>query len=312
VPCYHPITAWRSRNVNLSGKRSLVFNRRDGYDDLEVQIPCGQCIGCRLERSRQWAVRCLLESSLYDENCFLTLTYDDEHMPADRSLHVEHFQLFMKRLRKKFGSGIRFFHCGEYGDQFSRPHYHALIFNFDFPDKKPHSKNHDGSVLFTSDLLSDLWPFGYVLIGAVTFESAAYVSRYVTKKITGKAAQAVDDDGLLPYEQLDPITGEVLSLRPEYVTMSRRPGIGKPWLDRWHKDVYPQDYVVVNGKPSKPPKFFDSQYEIIAPSDFARIKGARLRAAEARSGDLTQDRLDAGEKIKSQQTQQLKRSFENP
>jgi hypothetical protein len=312
VPCYHPITAWRSRHVNESGKRSLVFNRRDGYDDLEVQIPCGQCIGCRLERSRQWAVRCMLESSLYDENCFLTLTYDDDHLPPDRSLHVEHFQLFMKRLRKKFGSGIRFFHCGEYGDQFSRPHYHALIFNFDFPDKKPHSKNHDGTVLYTSDLLSDLWPFGYVLIGAVTFESASYVARYVTKKITGKAAKAVDDDGLLPYEQLDPLTGEVLSLRPEYVTMSRRPGIGKPWLDKWQSDVYPNDYVVVNGKPTKPPKFFDSQYEVAYPSDFARIKGARLRAAEARTGDLTQDRLDAGEKIKSQQTQQLKRSFENP
>jgi hypothetical protein len=312
VPCYHPITAWRSRHVNESGKRSLVFNRRDGYDDLEVQIPCGQCIGCRLERSRQWAVRCMLEASCYDENCFLTLTYDDDHLPDDRSLHVEHFQLFMKRLRKKFGSGIRFFHCGEYGDQFSRPHYHALIFNFDFPDKKPHSKNHDGIVLYTSDLLSDLWPFGYVLIGAVTFESAAYVARYVTKKITGKAAKAVDDAGLLPYEQLDPLTGEVLSLRPEYVTMSRRPGIGKPWLDKWQSDVYPNDYVVVNGKPTKPPKFFDSQYEVAYPSDFARIKGARIRAAEARTGDLTQDRLDAGEKIKSQQTQQLKRSFENP
>jgi hypothetical protein len=254
----------------------------------------------------------MLEASCYDENCFLTLTYDDDHLPDDRSLHVEHFQLFMKRLRKKFGSGIRFFHCGEYGDQFSRPHYHALIFNFDFPDKKPHSKNHDGTVLYTSDLLSDLWPFGYVLIGAVTFESAAYVARYVTKKITGKAAQAVDDDGLLPYEQLDPFTGEVLSLRPEYVTMSRRPGIGKPWLDKWQSDVYPNDYVVVNGKPTKPPKFFDSQYEVAYPSDFARIKGARLRAAEARVGDLNQDRLDAGEKIKSQQFQQLKRSFENP
>jgi hypothetical protein len=254
----------------------------------------------------------MLEASCYDENCFLTLTYDDDHLPPDRSLHVEHFQLFMKRLRKKFGSGIRFFHCGEYGDQFSRPHYHALIFNFDFPDKQPFKKNHDGSILYTSQLLADLWSYGHVLIGAVTFESAAYVARYVTKKITGKAAKAVDDDGLLPYEQLDPLTGEVLSLRPEYVTMSRRPGIGKPWLDKWQSDVYPNDYVVVNGKPTKPPKFFDSQYEVAYPSDFARIKGARLRAAEARVGDLTQDRLDAGEKIKSQQTQQLKRSFENP
>jgi hypothetical protein len=312
VPCYHPITAWRSRHVNESGKRSLVFNRRDGYDDLEVQIPCGQCIGCRLERSRQWAVRCMLEASCYDENCFLTLTYDDDHLPDDRSLHVEHFQLFMKRLRKKFGSGIRFFHCGEYGDQFSRPHYHALIFNFDFPDKQPFKKNHDGSILYTSQLLADLWSYGHVLIGALTFESAAYVARYCTKKITGKAAKAVDDDGLLPYEQLDTLTGEVLSLRPEYVTMSRRPGIGKPWLDKWQSDVYPNDFVVVNGKPTKPPKFFDGQFEITNPADFKRIKGARLRAAEARIGDDHQDRLDAGEKIKSQVTQQLKRNFENP
>lgn len=253
----------------------------------------------------------MLEASLYEENCFLTLTYDEEHLPPD-GLHVEHFQLFMKRLRKKFGPGIRFFHCGEYGDKFKRPHYHALLFNFDFPDKKPFKKNHDGTILYTSDILYDLWTFGHCLIGSVTFESAAYVARYVTKKITGKAAKEVNDCGLLPYEQVDPFTGEVHTLRSEYVTMSRRPGIGKPWLDRWQKDVYPNDYVVVNGKPTKPPKFFDSQYEISNPADFKRIKGARIRGSEARSGDDDQERLNAGEKIKLQQVGLLKRPFETP
>ena len=133
MPCYTPLKGWRSQERTESGKRAITFRLREGYADMPVDVPCGQCIGCRLERSRQWAVRCMHEASLYENNCFITLTYNEDHIPSDGSLKKDHFQKFMKRLRKKFGAGIRFFHCGEYGAELSRPHYHAILFNFDPP-----------------------------------------------------------------------------------------------------------------------------------------------------------------------------------
>ena len=136
MPCYRPIKGYRSRRLNAeTGKRPVVFNPRDGFYDQPVDLPCGQCIGCRLERSRQWAIRCVHEASLHERNCFITLTYRDECLPTNGSLDLDAFQKFMKRLRRRFGEGVRFFHCGEYGENFGRPHYHAILFNLDFSDK---------------------------------------------------------------------------------------------------------------------------------------------------------------------------------
>ena len=151
MPCYHPLTGYRSIEVTANGKRKLVFDPNKGYVDLPVTIPCGQCIGCRLERSRQWAMRCYHEASLYDLNCFVTLTFNDTHIASDGSLDHRDYQLFMKRLRKKFPKNkIRNYHCGEYGEQCrtcgqqrkycqckkyipspGRAHHHACLFNFD-------------------------------------------------------------------------------------------------------------------------------------------------------------------------------------
>ena len=163
MPCYHPLKGFRSREKNSSGKRSITFNHNQGYTDMEITIPCGQCIGCRLERSRQWAIRCVHEASLYQDNCFITLTYSPEHLPKDNSLHKEHFQLFMKRLRKAFGQKIRYFHCGEYGENFSRPHYHACLFNVDFKDKEL-LKNFNGNKIYTKQN-KQLWHFTSLLRG---------------------------------------------------------------------------------------------------------------------------------------------------
>ena len=118
---------------------------------------------------------------MYDDNCFITLTYSNQHIPADGSLDVRVFQKFMKRLRKRFGDGIRFYHCGEYGSLLGRPHYHACLFNFDFPDKYLWKEN-NGQKLYRSPSLEELWPYGYSSIGTVTFESAAYVARYILKR----------------------------------------------------------------------------------------------------------------------------------
>jgi hypothetical protein len=304
MPCYHPIQGWRSKKVNESGKRSIVFNPREGYLDMPVTIPCGQCIGCRLEKSRQWAMRIMLEASLYEDNCFITLTYDEVNLPDPPSLQLEDFQLFMKRLRKQYGSGIRFFHCGEYGEQGGRPHYHAILLNFDFPDKQPMKLldyGKDKNKLYTSESLERIWPYGHSSIGSVTFQSAGYVARYVTKKITGTLADE-------HYQRIDYLTGEVVHLKPEYSTMSRRPGIGKPWYDRYKSDVFPSDYLVVNGRKVKPPKFFETLLELDDEKALKAIKGRRIESAKTRLADSTPERLEVREIVKEAQIKNLKRN----
>lgn len=279
----------------------MVFNRSSALQpDDPIHLPCGQCIGCRLERSRQWAVRCLHEASLYDNNCFITLTYNDKHLPPDRSLDVSVFQKFMKRLRFKYSDQtIRFFHCGEYGELNGRPHYHACIFNFDFPDKEVW-KISNGHRLYVSKSLEELWEFGFSTIGDVTFESAAYVARYIMKKITGDAAEA-------HYERIDPTTGLVTRLKPEYTTMSRRPGIGKGFFDQFSTDFYPHDYVVVNGVKVRPPKYYDGLLELTRPYEFDAIKERREVNSFLHVDNNTPDRLRVREQVKLAQLSQLKR-----
>lgn len=291
MPCYKPISGWRPRPGAAS--RKLVFNPRFALLDHPVTIPCGQCIGCRLERSRQWAVRCIHEASLHEANCFITLTYAPEHLPASGSLVLKDFQDFMKRLRKRFGSGIRFFHCGEYGDKFSRPHYHACLFNFDFPDRVLFK---DGpSKLFVSESLQALWPFGFSTIGDVTFESAAYVARYVTKKITGISAEA-----------------HYSGRKPEYTTMSRRPGIGRGWYDKYKGDCYPFDELVVrDGQIMKPPKAYDRYYEFDNPLAMSKVKLSRITKAKAKALLEPYYRLAAREEFQEVAFAKLKRSFES-
>lgn len=297
MPCFSPLRAWKSRLVNESGKRSLVFkSQHSDQPDDPLDIPCGQCIGCRLERSRQWAIRCVHEASLYENNCFLTLTYNDENLPDDGSLHKEHFQKFMKRLRKKFPrskeDNIRYFHCGEYGEQNYRPHYHACIFNFDFDDKILWSTK-NGFRLYTSDTLQKLWPFGYCIIGDVTFESAAYVARYIMKKVTGKKADE-----------------HYQGLEPEYTTMSRRPGIGKGWLDSYLDDVYPSNFIVMNGKKMNPPKYYDKELEKLDDCLHSEMKSMRQAAASKHSDNNTLRRLTTRETVKLSQIKRLERPIE--
>lgn len=289
--CYRPITGYRSRELTANGKRSIVFNPRDGYVDLPVTIPCGQCIGCRLERSRQWAMRCVNEASLYNDNCFITLTYNDDNLPADLSLDKTHFQKFMKRLRKKYGNNIRYLHCGEYGTLNARPHYHACIFNFDFPDKKLWSVR-SGVSLYRSDSLEQLWPYGFATVGEVTFESAAYVARYVLKKVTGDAAE-------------DHYNGR----QPEYITMSRRPGIGREWLTKYVDDVYNNDKLVIrNDLICRPPKYYDYIYDNFLGGDIQKIKLNRMKELrKIDPAELERDRLEVKEEVKARKLEKLVR-----
>lgn len=244
------------------------------------------------------------EASLHEANSFLTLTYDPDKLPIGGTLVKHHFTDFMKRLRSRLSPRkLRYFHCGEYGEKLGRPHYHSVLFGFDFPDRV-YYKSVNGQKLFISDFLSDVWGFGFCTLGTVTFQSAAYVSRYCVKKITGSQA---DDH----YWSVDERTGECHQIEPEYATMSRRPGLGAGWLEKYASDVYPFDEVVVSGVPTKPPRFYDSLYEIENPSDFARIKRERILAARKHSDDQTDERLLVREKCKLSQVQFLKRGYEN-
>lgn len=274
MPCYKPLRAYRSEQPR-GDKHAVVFSFSAGFQPID--LPCGRCIGCRLERSRQWAVRIMHEASLHERNCFITLTYDDEHLPSDHSLNVVHFQKFMKRFRKSVCGNVRFFHCGEYGEKFHRPHYHACVFGHDFPDRFPFSGT-SGSPLFVSESLSRLWKFGFSTVGDLTFESAAYCARYVTKKVTGEMASA-------HYERVSALTGEIFTVVPEYTTMSRRPGIGRGWYDRYGPEVFPLDRVVVRGHACKPPRYYDNLYEIENPVGFAEIKKKRQLDYDLRLSD---------------------------
>lgn len=265
MPCYKPLCAYRQKTV-LSAKPTIVFGREhlqfyDAPSARKLLLPCGQCIGCRLERSRRWAVRLMHEASLHERNSFITLTYDQEHVPKDGSLKVRDFQLFMKKLRRGSSGPLRFFHCGEYGEKTGRPHYHVCLFGENFSDdRNGWSITKQGNPLFTSKRLSEVWGNGQAFIGELTFESAAYVARYCLKKVTGEKAEA-----------------HYQGRRPEYVTMSRRPGIGQGWFQKWAREVYPSDSVVMRGREMLPPPYYDKLLEAVDPGLFKRVKEERSR-----------------------------------
>ena len=227
------------------------------------------------------------EAQMHDRSCFLTLTYDDEHLPYRQSLDVSHWQLFAKRLRQKCGP-FRFFHCGEYGERTGRPHYHACLFGLDFSEDRKLWKEIRGNAYYVSETLTETWSMGHALIGDLTPESAAYTARYVMKKVTGN--NAADH-----YGRVDEETGEIYELKPEYITMSRNKGLGESWFRKFHRDVYPSDEVVLRGKKYKPPRYYDKLYEEMNPEGFAAIVKRReaREVAANRAADNTDARLEA-------------------
>lgn len=296
MACYHPLRGFRA-----PGGR-LALNPSQGFSDLPVEVACGQCVGCRIDRSKMWAARCLHEASLYDRNCFITLTYAPEHLPEGNTLVVSDFQKFMKRLRKKHGSGIRFFHCGEYGETYGRPHYHALLFNFDFEDKVLWKNNRDNPLYISADL-TELWPFGWSTVGALTYQSAAYTARYIMKKITGPQADQ-------HYQTVNKYTGEIIQKKPEYVTMSRRPGIGQQWYKQHHKELWPDDFIIIKGRKVRIPRYYDQQFEIEHPEEYAKTKRARVRNSLKHKHNNTPERLKVREQVQRARITNLKREID--
>jgi len=303
MPCYRPVPGFQDRPG-----LPLVFSRAQAVSSQArpVSVPCNGCIGCYLERARQWAMRCTDEASLYQDNSFVTLTFDPKVLvKRGRGLDHRDWQLFMKRLRKFMGTEqmIRFFMCGEYGEKFGRPHYHGLLFNLAFPDRVYLKTTQSGEKIYTSKSLEANWPFGYSSVGDVTFGSASYVARYHVKKAQG----IVGKD-----HYLDKRTGEMLP--PEYIRMSRGSkmrgtgGVARGWFEKYKSDVYPHDARVIKGLDTKPPKFYDSLYELDSPDEFALLKARRTSSVNRL--DNTPDRLVVKEKVKLAQIASLSTSLE--
>lgn len=293
MACYRPLDAYRGPG------RQIYFDSKKGFADRPLKLPCGQCIGCRLDKSRRWAIRikheaqehsnctkqsplahCFTDSRgrLQHENSFLTLTYDDDHLPPNDSLEVKDWQAFAQRTRKKLGR-FRYYHCGEYGENLGRPHLHAICFGLSFYRDRVQTSatTKKGDQTYTSEILSALWPYGFHTIQNVNYEAAQYVARYALKKITG-------DHAANHYQEV----------RPEYATMSLKPGIGWTWFNKYKSDVYPSDEVIMNGKPQRPPKYYDS---LLEDDELEIIKGKRVRNSKRFEKNNTYERHKVREKV---------------
>lgn len=303
MPCFRPLTAWFKAERGPSGKFGVTFRLSEADPHRPLTLPCGQCVGCRLRRSAEWAIRCVHESKLYENNCFITLTYNDSNLPPDGSLDHAHWQLFMKRMksyyRRRYGSdradGIRFYMCGEYGPSLGRPHYHACLFNHDFEDKKYKRVNRLGQRIYTSEILDQLWgkaDAGMCEIGAVTIESASYVARYIMDKITG-------DDAVAHYG----------NKRPEYTKMSTNPGIGKAWFDKYRFDWYARDKLVHDGVSMPIPRYYENLFELFSMDlQSERLRG-KLHAKRVTKARKSEDkfRLRDREIVQQARIKSLKR-----
>lgn len=336
MPCYHPMTAWQRTDGEV------VFAER-GSIQRQLTLPCGQCVGCRLERSRQWAVRILHEAKIHKHNCFLTLTYDDEHLPRkywtgqhhpktgekiySGDLALRDVQLFLKKLRKKAlgmktdntialdinyappnthggmpPSPLRYYLGAEYGEQYGRPHYHLCLFGIDLNDKLYVGKSPAGHKMYTSKTITETWEKGIHSLGELTFESAAYTARYIMKKITGNRQKKA-------YERQDHDSGEILQLRPEFNTMSRRKGIGQKWLEKFNTDVYPKGKVIIRGHQANAPRYYDKQFKKLDQLAYEEMQWQKELNARPHLADQTDERLAVKEIVTRASIQTLKRKI---
>lgn len=242
------------------------------------------------------------EAQLHKNNTFITLTYDDQNLPWDGSLVPPHFTKFMKRLRKHLApKPIRFYHAGEYGDQLSRPHYHAIIFNHQFEDQQAFDET-EGFITYESQELEKIWGKGFVTTAECSLETAAYIARYTLKKQTGEKSDE-------HYLTSDCTTGEIINLHPEYSTMSNRPGIGKQWYDLYQSDVFPHDTVIHKGKTIKTPRYYETLLQRTNGALLETIKARRLEQSLIHANDQTPERLAVREKVKTLNQQTFKRKY---
>lgn len=297
MACYKPLGG-RQR---ASGRIDFRAGARGGK---LIAVPCGRCIGCRLEFSRQWALRCVHELRSHERSCWFTLTYDDENLPYGGSLVKGHLQAFYKRFRAVVDPiRIRYYSCGEYGDKKGRPHYHVCLFGFDFDDMYYRRTEDSGFDVFGSDILDRLWGKGRTEIGDLTFETAAYTARYVCKKVVGDEQKIMEE-----YTRIL-VDGTMIDVESEFALMSRRPGIGAEHFEKYGEEIYRADECIVRGHRCKPPRFYDKLLEEKNIELYKTIKEDRRRFAEANKEEEELGRRTAREKVKKASIVNLNRSL---
>ena len=300
MTCFDLRDAWRNK------QGQITLNASYGQGDT-LKLPCGQCIGCRTDQALSWTVRLVNEKSLHAEACFATLTYRPSDEPEDFGLNKRDWQLFAKRLRNQIGP-FRYYMCGEYGTLNLRPHYHAIIFGQAFnADRKlktheltskskistnphpPSIKNQHPQQSYTSEALDSLWGLGDCDLSDVTNASCAYVARYTHKKQSLKNSPET-------YERTDPITGETWEVLPEFALMSRHPGIGGKWIQKYNEEVLVNDAVQINGRPHRPPKYYEKTLAEVDPERYTRNLDRRREAVLSKD-IYTRGRLKAKQNI---------------
>lgn len=279
MACYHPIEMWDNTRYSTDPEAldvsfvpefaSSELMRRQGR---RLLLPCRHCVGCRLDKSREWANRIIMEQPYHKDSLFLTLTYDDAHLPpaypvnpatgeilsVHSTLVKSDLQKFWKRVRKNSGQKISYFASGEYGSTTYRPHYHALIFGLHLDDLEVINHGFDGTPYYTSEFISKCWPFGMHIIGDVTWKSAAYVARYTMKKATHGYTKEYY---------------EVAGIESEFQAISSKPAIGRRFYDD-HPHLFDYRNFSVStpqgGRIMYPPEYFRKLYKAQYPKEYVK------------------------------------------
>ena len=299
--CTRPNYMVYYRTASLKDKPSTwKFFGHYNYDELIkekqdfVEVPCGQCLECRIQYTRSWANRCEIESRKSKDNYFITLTYDDEHLPPHGSLDPNDTDRFIHSIRdyfrhRGFKGKIRYFYCGEYGDQTFRPHYHLVLFNCPLDDltyefkqmedgrlKKHLRPNNNGDLMY-SELIHKCWDYkGEISVGRFSYDTAAYVAQYCTKKINPKLKDKYAE----------------MNVHPEFLRMSK--GIGE---NGFKKELYELDNICIAGKISALPRYYDKLFKKIDVNEFVNVQRTRNMAKYVRydtyiNSDQHKERVD--------------------
>ena len=307
MPCFYPVSGYRAANGGFT------TSRKDSPSGLEMMVPCGRCMGCRVIRRQEWKMRMMQEASLHAMNCFFTLTYDDDNLPKYGSLRMDDFSGFVKRLRSRIAPvRFRFQGMGEYGPNTLRPHYHGVLFGFDFPDRVLKARSEAGELRYHSDLLQDCWGMGECDCSDLTERSCGYVAKHNIDKLNGPVAAEA-------YRRFDPETGEFVEVEREAQRMSNRPGIGAGWLDQFECDVFPSGFVISDGRKVPVPRYYKKRlkgrFELegsdpnrLIPVDDAMVMARKAEAhAKLMAAHSTPERMAVREELLLSSLQRLKR-----
>ena len=303
MPCYSPIKAWEKRHPEDNGNYGITFTPAEAQLDSPIDIPCGGCIGCRLDKAADWSTRATNELRYHDDACFITLTYNDDHLPNDKSINRDDPRNFLRRLRRAYpDQKIRYFGCGEYGKNqqgeinpftgkpdIGRPHYHYIIYGMNFDDRR--LINDDDIPQYESQQLEELWGKGFTSLGNADQKNIDYISQYTTKKINGN--MAADH-----YKYLDPVTGEEINRQPEFISVSTQPGIGSQWFDDFEGDCLKGFITNGKGRVQKIPKYYKRQMkERFCSENYETVKKNTMKHVKPDHPDNSPERLKAREEV---------------